>query len=96
MVKNESKTELAQNIVRQQIANSRYFLFCDLSVLLLSDAIIADADEKTKKAGIKRMFEKINGRLDTTEEKISELEHESLEVNQTEAQREGKTSLSDI
>ena len=39
------------------------------------------------------MFEKINGRLDTTEEKISELEHESLEVNQTEAQREGKTSL---
>lgn len=46
---------------------------------------------------MKRMFEKINGRLDTTEEKISELEHESLEVIQTEAQREGKTtSLSDI
>ena len=52
--------------------------------------------QKWKIQYIKRMFEKINGRLDTTEEKISELEHESLEVNQTEAQREGKTSLSDI
>ena len=39
------------------------------------------------------MFEKINGRLDTTEEKISELEHESLEINQTEAQREGKKCI---
>ena len=37
------------------------------------------------------MFEKINGRLDTTEEKISELEPESLEFIQTEVQREGKT-----
>lgn len=49
---------------------------------------------------IKRLFEKINGRLDTTEEKkekISELEHESLEIIQREEQREGKpTSLSDI
>ena len=38
------------------------------------------------------MFEKINGRLDTTEEKISELEPESLEFIQTEVQREGKTT----
>lgn len=52
---------------------------------------------KVKIQYIKRLFEKINGRLDTREEKISELEHESLEIIQREEQREGKpTSLSDI
>jgi len=39
---NESKTELAQNIVRQQIANNRYFRFCTFSAFFLSEAIIAD------------------------------------------------------
>jgi hypothetical protein len=59
VVKNESKTELAQNIVRQQIANSIYFRFCTLSAFFLSDAIIADADVSRRKAGMKRKFEKI-------------------------------------
>ena len=59
MVKNESKTELAQNIVRQQIANIRYFRFCTLSAFFLSDAIIADADASRRKAGMKRRFENI-------------------------------------
>ena len=62
----ESITELAQNMVRQQIANRLYFLFCDLSQFFRSDAIMAEADEKTRKEGINKRFEKNGERFRKT------------------------------
>ena len=51
MVTNESMTELAQNIVRVQIANSIYFFLCDKSEFLRSVDIMNEADANSKKAG---------------------------------------------
>ena len=50
--------ELAQNMVRVQIANRTYLRFCKLSDIFLSEDIINDADAKKRKQGKNKRLEK--------------------------------------
>ena len=58
MVINESIRELAQNMVRVQIANRTYLRFCILSDIFLSAHIIIDDDAKNIKQGRNKRLEK--------------------------------------